>query len=160
MAGHGPQPKNPAARQRKNRLLSVAGGVDAPAPNPRWLKVTKDGWSAFWASGLAETVTEKDMSALVRLFDKRNLHEKLYRIVDKNLFIDGSRGQAVINPAMAALNVTATEIRQSEREFGLTPDAGARMVATAATATRSVEELVRSGDDDLQIIDVAENPAT
>ncbi len=157
MARQGPPPKNPARRQRRNKALTVAGGADPPPPTATWLKVTKEGWSAFWQSGLAETVTGKDLAALHRLFDKRNLHERLYRIVNKNPLIDGSRGQPVINPASALMTATATEIRQLEREFGLTPDAGARMVATAASATRSVEELVRDGDDDLQIITVSED---
>jgi P27 family predicted phage terminase small subunit len=119
------------------------------------LKVTKEGWSAFWASGLAATVTEKDLAALRRLFDQRNMHERFARIVNRSPLIDGSKGQPVLNPLAALMTKLASEVRQMEREFGLTPDAGARMLASTASASRSVEELVR-GDDGLQVIDVSD----
>jgi P27 family predicted phage terminase small subunit len=134
--------------------LTVQPRTEIPKPDRTWLKVTKEAWSAFWASDVAVLVAPKDESALLRLFDQRNMYERLRRMVNKRPLIDGSQGQPVLNPAARLMTSLMTEIRHMEREFGLTPDAGARMVVATASATRSVEELVR-GDDDLQIIDMS-----
>jgi P27 family predicted phage terminase small subunit len=134
--------------------LTVQPRAEPPEPDRTWLKVTKDAHEAFWASDVASLVAAKDESALRRLFDQRNLHQRLYRMVNKYPLIDGPQGRPVLNPAARLMTAIGTEIRQLEREFGLTPDAGARMVTATASATRSVEDLVRS-DTDLQVIDVA-----
>lgn len=148
VARRGPQPKNPAARQRRNAVSVVPGGrLDAPEPDRKWLKVTKDAWEAFWGSDQAGSVREKDLSALFRLFHLRNQHERMRRIVDKEPLIEGSQGQPVLNPAARLQTQLMSEIRQLEREFGLTPDAGARMVQSAASAERSVRDLMKAGDD-------------
>jgi hypothetical protein len=72
---------------------------------------------------------------------------------DKNLLIEGSRGQPVINQAAALMTKLASEIPQMKNLFGLAQDAGVPVVASTTSATRSVQELVRRSDD-LQIIDV------
>ena len=158
MGRRGPQPKNPDRVQRKNvrTLAAVDGGAMATPdiPNKRWLKVTKDGWVAFWDSDLAGGMRPKDVAALTRLFNARNLHERMARMVDKNPLIAGAAGQAVLNPAANLMTKLQGEIRQLEREFGLTPDAGVRMMGAAASAQRSVDQLVADGDDDMQVIDV------
>lgn len=142
-------------------LRSVTGSpIEPPEPDGRWLKVTKEAWADFWASDVAQAVRPKDLPTLHRLFELRNLYQRTYRIVNKEPLIAGSQGQPVLNPAARLMKDTMGEIRQLEREFGLTPDAGVRMVSQAAQATRSVEELVHYGDDDLQIIDVSSDTGT
>ena len=156
MGLRGPMPKHPDRRQRRNVELSVVegGGMVAPVYGRGWLKVTRAGWDAFWGSPLACSVAEKDVAALTRLFDMRNMYERMARMVAKEPIVVGSRDQLVLNPAARLMTQLMGEVRQLEREFGLTPDSGARMVAVAARASKSVDELVAAGDDELQVIDV------
>lgn len=159
MGRRGPQPKNPAMLQRRNaepmRVLD-GGRMDKPPlpSNVRWLKVTMDGWDAYWDSELSASMRPKDVPALIRLFEMRNQHERMTRIVNKDPLIPGSQGQPVLNPAARLMTQLMAEIRQMEREFGLTPDAGSRLMGTAAKAQRSVADLVAGGDDPLQVIDM------
>lgn len=158
MGRRGPQPKNPAERLRRNvdRTLKVIDGeaMDPPPAPKAWLKQTTEAWDAFWESPVSSAVREKDLDALLRLFWMRNQYERLRRMAHKNPLVEGSQGQPIQNPAHRMAKDLMGEIRQLEREFGLTPDAGARLVQTASTAQKSVDDLMSAALDDFQIVDV------
>ena len=119
MAGRkGTKPKDPDRRQRRNagpRGLTVQPRTEMPPTVQTWLKVTKDAWEAFWASDAALLVSAKDESALMRLFEQRNLHQRLYRMVNKYPLIDGPQGRPVLNPAARLAAPTACAMQMPAR---------------------------------------------
>lgn len=102
----GPQPKNPATRQRRNRAATSAVLVDTSkrrkrAPQlPRgreWDKRTRDWWRDVWASPMADEFLDVDVHGLYVLAD---LIDQYWRTADPKL---------------------AGEIRLQRQCYGLTP---------------------------------------
>lgn len=109
MAGHGPPPKDPALRVRRNKVTTKAILGRAPAAKkpalptrrPTWAAATRATWNRWWASPQAREWTEVHVSRLLILIA---LHEDFNRAANARERRDA-----------------AAEIRQHEREFGLTP---------------------------------------
>ncbi|MGW4426368.1 phage terminase small subunit [Streptosporangium sp. NPDC004631] len=172
MAGRGPTPKNPDDRQRRNApqdlqlvtpSLQPAGQGEGGLPEPPsyLLAVTKRRWEAYWASpvaALADAVS--DLPALERLFWLYDDLERSRRSVRaQGHMIEGSKGQAVMNPLLRHMQTQAAEVRQLEDRFGLSPRARLSLGVTLGQAAQSLADLnapFLGGDDDDPRLDVVD----
>ena len=143
MAG---RPAKPAdRRQRRNKrpeLVSHEGGGVKVYPAPRGLlaKTTRD-WDEFWLSPLSKSVLPTDVPALERLFQLRDDRERAHRGVRNHPMIEGSQGQAVMNPLHRQITSYDAEIRQLEDRFGLNTKARQQMGHTLAQAALTLDDL-------------------
>src|SRR4029079_8615189 len=122
----GPPRKDPARRQRRNRVpdLTVIDGAAPPTKTPAcpsgFLKITQQLWASFWQSPVASIVRpEADYSALRRLFTLYD--ERAYQGFRKERIVSGSQGQPVLNPLGKTMQGYDAEIRNLENRFGLSP---------------------------------------
>ncbi len=165
MGRRGPQPKHPDSRQRRNRehtgltVVDGSGLAEPPEPPAGWFKVTRESWDRFWRSDLARTVEPTDVPALERLWHLRDQWERARRIVTKEPLVTGSQGQPVENPLSKRMDRIASEIRQLEDRFGLSPSGRARLNVSFGDAVRSIDDISRrfaaDDDDSFQVIDTA-----
>ena len=162
MGARGPQPKHPSKKAGKSQPVSLtvlSSEVEVPPAPKGLLKITRDGWEAFWSSDLARAVSPTDLAALERLFRLRDEWERCYRAVRKEPLTVGSQGQIVEHPLSKRMDRMQTEIRQLEDRFGLSPQARARLNVSFVDATRSIDDLNRSyrDPDALRVIDITED---
>lgn len=121
-------PKKPAdRRQRRNAsdvgLVVVEGSLpERPDAPSGLLKATKDAWSVYWTSEVAQLFKPEDGSALRRLFRLYDATERAWREETREPLVEGSQGQPRPNPAGAkkALELEP-HIRALEDRFGITP---------------------------------------
>lgn len=148
----GPPPAPDDQRARRNAPTkavldvvvqpAVAPGVvpDHPAGMRRALQ---DDWRDLWLSPVAALVTDTDLPALRRLWQLRELHAQYLDALDGDLFAEGSQGQTVANPALAAAMSLEKSIASLEDRFALSlkarQNAGLRMGALADVARRHPE---------------------
>lgn len=146
-----PRHARSTARERQ-ALTSLAGGLAAPPTAPSGLlKVTLDDWSGFWASDQSRLVKPAHLPALVRLFQLRDERVRCYRALRRERIVKGSMGQPRRSPLYDVMASLDTEIRQLERDFGLTPKSWVDLGGALGDATRSLADLnadLADGDDD------------
>jgi hypothetical protein len=135
MGGHGPPPKHPSQRRRRNAQPKVtqlpADGRQEPAPPlPRWLvpdgeggelevtylASTRDWWETVWASPMAAVYEDADVPALVRCA----------RLIDTDT--------RKPDPKLGA------EIRQLEDRYGLSPKARRHLQWEIVTAEQAAAD--------------------
>ena len=152
-------PKHPSKRQRRNvSPMSVVQGerVDAPDPDRRWLKVTKDAHDQFWGSLIAAQVRIQDLDTVRRMFGLKDDYERHMRLARKEPFVQGSMGQPILNPSAKFAKELLSEIRQLEMQFGLTPGSRARIMQSEVSVARGVADLNAGvSNDDEPFIDIA-----
>jgi hypothetical protein len=131
MAGHGPPPKDPSERRRRNAVepltvVTADGNPVGPGlpDSVEWPDVTRDWWETWRRSAQAKTFTDTDWSFLL---DTAVLHME---------FWDGDRG-------------VAAELRLRAAKFGATPEDRARLKIAvgepgAASPVRTKTPAVRS----------------
>jgi P27 family predicted phage terminase small subunit len=145
-----PPRKRSERRQRRNTpdvSLTVVQREPVRVPDaPKdWLKVTKKRWEAFWGSEVAGAVDPAtDSGALTRLFGFYDEVERATRAVREQRFVEGSRGQARLNPAAKYVVELETAVRALEDRFGMTPRARLQLGIDFATAQRSLAKLNES----------------
>jgi P27 family predicted phage terminase small subunit len=160
MAGRGPAPKDPEKRQRRNGaapLEAITGGmapVEVPVPPAGLLKGTRERWSAYWASPVAQLADPvSDLAALVRLFRLYDDLERSHNAVRRQgHMVRGHRDQQVMNPLLKHMQLLMAEVRQLEDRFGLSPRARLSLNVTLGEAAKSLADLnaefTAGGDDD------------
>ena len=151
--------KSPERRQRTQTRdagdvgLAVVTDGDTPAPphpsGRKLLKTTVDQWEGFWSSPLAKLITDADRPALERLFHLLDTRERLQRIYLKDPFTTGSTGQVVSHPAAKELASLDGRIAKLEGQFGLTPKARLDLGVSFGAAAKSLEQLGRDFDKDM-----------
>jgi hypothetical protein len=106
-------------------------------------------WARWWRSPVARAVDwDRDGEAVERLFANYELQAKLRKSVKRRLFVDGSQGQPILNPAAKHLVAVEAAIRQDEMQFGRTPRAAAQLGVTIGDLQKTVEDLNRDASDD------------
>lgn len=148
----GPPPKAADRRQRRNAhpgITVIEAGSKEPAtfvpePPASLLKVTKERWSAFWASPVARAVDPAaDGQRLERWIRAVDEWHRVGREFRKARLVSGSMGQPVLNPLAAYLNQLEQQIAKSETEFGLTPMSRLRLGIAVGQAKLTADELNR-----------------
>lgn len=153
MAGRGPSPKDPSARQRRNtpRALELVAAarevaevvpiVVPPAP-AGLLKKTTERWAKFWTSSVAALVDRtSDMPALERLFELYDDADRYRAAIRKSPMVSGSQGQMVRNPFVKDLKDCQGEVRQLEDRFGLSPRARLGLNLTLGNTAKTLADL-------------------
>jgi len=145
----GPDPKPPERRQRRNKrwgpklVREVHQGEPPEAPRGL-LKTTRELWDGFWSSVLVEEVVQPvDLPAIRRLFALYDERERAYRAYRNERLVEGSQGQPVLHPLARQIPKYDSEIRQLEKEFGLTPKARAKLGISFTEAKRRLSDLNR-----------------
>lgn len=130
----GPPPKNPELRQRTNKSSTVASLTphDQPVPglpNHRiWHPMTQDWWRDIWSSPMGAQFLEADRHALYRL-----------AILIDAFWLEPSKE-------------LASEIRQQEARFGLTPLDRWRLQWKVEAAPAAVKAPVEVPTDDPRVV--------
>ena len=118
------------------------------------LKTTRNRWDAYWASPVAKLADPvSDLPALERLFRLYDDLERSHQSVRKaGHMVEGSQGQAVMNPLLRHMQTVMAEVRQLEDRFGLSPRARLGLNLTLGATAKTIADLnadfVGGGDDD------------
>ena len=99
-----------------------------PKPPAGLLKPSRDRWRQFWESRAALAVdTASDMPRLLRWIQVTDEYDRTARTIRSARLVKGSMGQPVLNPLVAYLVHLEAMITRTEKEFGMTPMARARL---------------------------------
>lgn len=99
-----------------------------PKPPAGLLKPARDRWRAFWASQAALAVDpNSDMPRLIRWIQASDEYDRAAKVIREARLVKGSMGQPVLNPLVAYLMHLEGMITRTEKEFGMTPAARARL---------------------------------
>ena len=180
-----PRPRKPA-NTRQNRATKDLGkskpGVGL-APNgvskapsampfeadPKWLMATREDWLALWKSELSSEITVTDYPALLRLFGWRDEQRRCRKRAshcrkeaEKNPFIEGSKGQPVLNPMFdiaskdesMAIAIEAKVVALEDRlamspkarlNIGVTQQRGVSLTAQNQALAWAISEGIKNG---------------
>lgn len=164
MAGRKGERKPASRRQGRGTadfgLLRPNDALDiAPTPPVGLLKATKDLWTSFWASPVAQIIDlSSDREALehwIWCVDERARAKRAYR---KQRLVEGSMGQPRLNPLAKQIAELTSQIKAAEEAFGLTPQARLRLGIAIGDATRSLSDLLADldadDDDEPEVVDL------
>lgn len=152
MAGHGPAPKDPARRQRRNQpkpaLAVVQAQVmtqigDIPELGAPVRPETEEAWRDLWEDPLSAAYVPTDLPALRRLFALYDERARAYEGYSNERLMPGSQGQPVLNPLFKVVQACDAEIRQLEDRFGLSPTARTRLGIAMGEAKKTLDDLNR-----------------
>jgi P27 family predicted phage terminase small subunit len=102
--------------------------VPVPKPPAGLLKPSRDRWAQFWESRAALTVDlASDMPRLIRWIQASDEYDRTAKTIRSARLVKGSMGQPVLNPLVAYLVHLESMITRTEKEFGMTPAARARL---------------------------------
>ncbi len=151
MAAH-PKPIDQRIEQGNRRAvpdLRALPGRVIPDPDTRWLKATKDGWSAFWAADLSGAVEDADLPVIRRLFGMRDDQARALSRWRKTPYIEGSQGQPRRNPAFDESQMLERSIVALEDRLGLSPKARASLGIAIGQARMTAAELNRQAQESI-----------
>ncbi len=142
--------KKPEAKtfHRESReLVVLPGGLEElPAPDPKWLKATKDEWVRFFGSAQAASLDGSTVPGVRRLFAMRDLQDRAWGRYKKQPYVDGSQGQPVANPAFDEAMKLERAITALEDRYGLSLKALANLGVAVGQAKLTAAELNRMAD--------------
>ncbi len=165
--------KQPAARQdrRASRMLAVVTaddpGLSVPNPPTGLLAESQTRWLAFWSSRMATVVdVDSDLPGLIRWITAFDEWLRTSKALRKVRIVQGSMGQPVLSPLAAYVAQRATELRDLEAAYGMTPRARLNLGLTVGqielTAAK-LNEMVHDGhsekDPDIQVYEGEFEPA-
>lgn len=160
----GPPPKLASRRQRRGGTSLVVcegdGAVVAPELPGGLLKATRQWWAQLWADPIASVFEPSDVGALRRLATLVDERERAFRAFRRGRVVAGSKGQPRLHPLGRLVADLDVEIRNLEDRFGLSPQARLRLGVQFAESARSLDELNRrlnvdmdEGDPLLEVVD-------
>lgn len=115
--------------------------VDVPAAPSGLLVATRREWDSYWASHVSNATIDADMPAVERLFMLRDEWRRCFRVYREHRLVEGSKGQARINPLADQAHRLEQAISKLEAELGLTPLARARLGLTMGEAQLTLDQL-------------------
>jgi len=99
-----------------------------PKPPAGLLKPSRDRWRAFWESQAAQAVdVASDLPRLVRWIQCSDEYDRAAKVIRASRLVRGSMGQPVLNPLVNYLTHLESMLTRTEKEFGMTPAARARL---------------------------------
>lgn len=140
-----------ANRERRDiGLIPRNMAQTGPHPAPTGLLATsKASWDLFWSSPLASTVVpQTDLDTLRRLWSLKDERERMYRALQKERMVRGSRGQPRANPLYAQMVALDAAIERLEDRFGLSPRSRLQLGVVLGDAARSLADLNADFEDD------------
>ena len=116
--------------------------MTAPKPPNGLLKAARDRWAQFWESQAALAVDlASDMPRLIRWIQVTDEYDRAANVIRQARVVKGSMGQPVLNPLVSYLTHLEAMITRTEREFGMTPMARARLNLKRPTADEELADL-------------------
>jgi P27 family predicted phage terminase small subunit len=116
--------------------------VAVPKPPAGLLKPSRDRWGQFWESRAALAVDlASDMPRLIRWIQVTDEYDRTAKVIREARLVKGSMGQPVLNPLVAYLVHLESMITRTEKEFGMTPMARARLDLKRPSADEELEAL-------------------
>ena len=151
MPGPPRKPGGSAQGHRDRPVLALVGGIaSVPDPPAGLLKRTVGRWTALWGSEVAKAVElDSDGYRLERWIRDVDEYERSLSAFRKERLVVGSQGQPRLNPLAARLKDLEATIRETERDFGMTPMARLRLGIAVGQAALTAAEVNRLalGDD-------------
>jgi P27 family predicted phage terminase small subunit len=148
-------PRKPGRAQGKRErpvLALVHDRGRLPEPPEGLLKRSQALWEAFWGSEVARAVDlDSDLYRLERWIRDVDEYERTLDEYRQERLVQGSMGQPRLNPLAARLKDLEAVIRETERDFGMTPMARLRLgiaVGQAALTAAEVNRLALENGDD------------
>lgn len=116
---------------------------------------TVEAWDRLWRSDVVSVVDlGSDMEAVVRWASLLDERERALRAFRRKRLVEGSQGQAVLNPLWNVVRGCDGELRALEDRIGLSPKARLQLGITYAEAGKSLDELNRLMDEEGDADDV------
>lgn len=116
-----------------------------PRPPAGLLKPARDRWRQFWESQAALAVDlDSDMPRLLRWIQVTDEYDRTAKVIRQARVVKGSMGQPVLNPLVAYLVHLESMITRTEKEFGMTPMARARLNLKRPAADDEIAEFFAS----------------
>jgi P27 family predicted phage terminase small subunit len=116
--------------------------MTSPRPPAGLLKPSRDRWDHFWESQAALAVDlDSDMPRLLRWIQATDEYDRTAKVIREARLVKGSMGQPVLNPLVAYLIHLEGMITRTEKEFGMTPMARARLNLKRPAADDELEAL-------------------
>lgn len=116
--------------------------TSSPKPPAGLLKVSRDRWQEFWKSPAAAAVNlESDLPRLVRWIQASDEYDRTAQVVRRARLVKGSMGQPVLNPMVSYLVHLEGILTRTEKDFGMTPAARARLNLGRSPVDDELEEL-------------------
>ena len=113
-----------------------------PKPPPGLLKPSRDRWARFWESRAALAVdTASDMPRLIRWIQVTDEYDRAMKVITGARLVKGSMGQPVLNPLVGYVAHLEAMITRTEKEFGMTPMARARLDLKRPSTDEELEAL-------------------
>lgn len=113
------------------------------------LAATVQAWDRLWRSDVVSVVDlRSDREAVVRWATLLDERERAFRAYRRQRLVEGSQGQAVLNPLWAVVRSCDGELRALEDRIGLSPKARLQLGITYAEAGKSLDELNRLMDEE------------
>lgn len=159
-AKHTKHPRSAARTQEfgvvARRALPEAPACPAKLAGVVPLEGTVEAWDRLWRSDVVSVVDlQSDMESVVRWASLLDERERALRAFRRKRLVEGSQGQAVLNPLWNVVRGCDTELRALEDRIGLSPKARLQLGITYAEAGKSLDELNRLLDEegDADVID-------
>jgi P27 family predicted phage terminase small subunit len=139
------RPKPPAKRQghaARKAEVAVLPSADLPTPPPSLDEYGRDLWTYVWTAGAGVYRPELDTPIIGRYCEMQDRRRELLGHVEREGFVvGGSKGQAVMHPALRAAQELERELRQVEGLLGLNPTDRARLGIKAVVSRSKLDEL-------------------
>jgi P27 family predicted phage terminase small subunit len=131
----GPTPKAPSERHGHHRgpelaLVATDPGAIAAIPDPPTglLAATRARWCSYWESRISQAANAKaDGFRLERWIRDVDEWYRCGAAFRRRRMVTGSTGQPVLNPLASYISELERRIAAAETEFGMTPQARARL---------------------------------
>jgi len=117
--------------------------ISPPKPPAGLLKPSRDRWRQFWASQAADAVDlASDMPRLVRWIQVSDEYDRAAKVIRQSRLVRGSMGQPVLNPLVNYLMHLESMLTRTEKEFGMTPAARARLKLDRSSVDGEIADLL------------------
>lgn len=145
----------PLRANREHRDIGIVPRQSRQEPQPAptgLLATSKASWDQFWSSPLAQTIVPAtDLDTLRRLWSLKDERERMYRALQKERMVRGSRGQPRANPLYAQMVSLDAAIERLEDRFGLSPRSRLQLGVVLGDAARSLADLNSDLEDDTDL---------
>lgn len=141
--------KNPERAQGRRKHMALVPVVHSSAPvaPPDLEPEVLARWGRFWDSDFARVVNwERDEMAITRLYQLYSLRVRLER-AGAEIFLTGSQGQMILNPALRQLSAVGAEITTLEKLFGMNPQSAVGLGLSLGSLRQSIEDRAKGTDE-------------
>lgn len=154
-----PRRKPDEERQRTNTpalelVVPLDVRVDIPPAGDGWRDDTVAEWESWWGSEIARMIEADSEAPIVfRMFDLLDQAARFEALGREQPMVEGSTGQAVINPLLKHAQALRDEARRDEAVIGRGPKRRLDLGIKFGDAARSLDDINRrlgrgSNDDD------------